>query len=182
MDGENKNNKRHSLRLKGYDYSNEGVYFVTVVTHGREMLFGNVVDGEMLLNDFGKIVSSTWGDLINHFENIELGEFAIMPNHFHGIVIITTSVGVGSKPTPEKTINTPSRAGHGPAPTWLPEIMRQFKTFSSKNINQLRGATGTAVWQRGFYDHIIRNEKDYNNIVNYIAMNPSNWEKDDEFE
>jgi REP element-mobilizing transposase RayT len=188
MNGENNKHIRHSMRLKGYDYSEEGAYFVTIVTYNREMLFGKVVEGEMVLNDFGEIVQFTWNDLINHFENIELAEYVIMPNHFHGIIIIETPVGVGSKPTPKESnicsvlTNEPSRAGHGPAPTSLPEIMRQFKTFSSKRINQLRGTTGIAIWQRGYYDHIIRDEKDYDNIVNYIFMNPSNWETDEEFD
>lgn len=180
MNGENHNKNRRSVRLKGYDYSEEGAYFVTVVTHNREMLFGSVVDGVMVLNESGAIVQFTWNDLINHFENIELDEYVIMPNHFHGIIKIEPLVGVGLEPTPEKSKKISSRAGHGPAPTSLPEIVRQFKTFSSKRINQLRGTTGVAIWQRGYYDHIIRDGKDYYNISNYISMNPSNRETDDD--
>jgi len=201
MNGENQKHNRHSIRLKGYDYSEEGAYFVTIVTHDREMLFGKVVDGEMVLNEYGEIVKSTWFDLRDHIDNVELDEFFVMPNHFHGLIIINPLVGVGSKPTPENFNNSeirtglPTRnerleaqksrgsfrAGHGPAPTGLPEIVRQFKTFSSKRINELRGTTGVAVWQRNYYDHIIRSDKDYDNIANYIAMNPSTWMKDDEY-
>jgi putative transposase len=189
MNGENQRYNRHSIRLKGYDYSEEGAYFITLVTHHREYLFGNVVDGEMQLNEMGWIVKTSWNDLQNHNKYIELDEFIIMPNHVHGIIIIDTPVGVGSKPTPEyfyksssSDKNRPFRAGHGPAPTTgLFEIVRQLKTFSSKRINECRGTPCISVWQRSYYDHIIRSEKDYNNIANYIAMNPSNWIKDDEY-
>lgn len=181
MNGEIQKHKRTSLRLKGYDYSEEGAYFVTIVTHDREPLFGKVVDGKIVVNEYGEIVNCTWNDLINHNENIDLDEYIVMPNHFHGIIIINSPVGVGSKPTPENIVHVSSRAGRGPAPTiGLPEIVRQFKTFSSKRINQLRGTPGIPVWQRGYYDHIICNEKDNENIANYIAMNPSNWVKDHE--
>ncbi len=186
MSGVKNQHLRHCMRLKGYDYSEEGAYFVTVVTHHREMLFGKVVDGVMVLNELGEVLNFTWNDLINHFENIELEEFIIMPNHFHGIIYIDSPVGVGSKPTREyrdvelsRADHGLSRAGHGPAPTNLFEIMRQFKTFSAKRINLIRGLQGVPVWQRSYYDHIIRDEKDYNNIANYIAMNPSNWEEDE---
>ena len=175
-------NHRKSIRLKEYDYSSEGEYFITVVTHNRENLFGAISDGTMVLNDFGEIVRFTWHDLVNHNGNIELDEFVIMPNHVHGIVAI---VGAGSKPGPA---DDSFRAGRGPAPTMndidqkveLSEIVRQFKAFSAKRINKLRGISGIEVWQRGYYDHIIRSEKDYEAICNYIVENPQNWENDEE--
>ena len=155
---------RHTIRLKGYDYAEEGGYFVTIITQGREMLFGRVVDGEMVLNEFGRIVENSWNDLINHNADIELDEFVIMPNHVHGIIVLEPS----------------DRAGLEPAPTVLSEIVRQFKTFSARRINQLRHTPGKPVWQRNFYDHIIRDEKDYEAVVNYIYLNPQSWAKDDE--
>ncbi len=169
---------RHSMRLKEYDYTNEGGYFVTVVTQGRETLFGEVVNEEMILNEFGKIVENTWFDLIHHNLDIELDEFIVMPNHVHWIIIIEkdselintmpTSVGAGSEPAPTRKHQS------------LSEIVRQFKTFSARRINQLRNTPGLRIWQRNFYDHIIRDEKDYENIANYIALNPLGWDQDKE--
>ena len=165
---------RRSIRLKGYDYSQPGGYFVTIVAQNRECLFGNVVDGEMVLNEAGRIVEWTWYDLSNHVDDIELDEFVVMPNHVHGIIIIHDNriVGAGSEPAPTE-----------PAPTkrhGLPEIIRQFKTFSGKRINQWRGATGIPVWQRNYWEHIIRDENDLNRIREYINNNPFDWESDNE--
>jgi len=188
------------MRLQGYDYAEEGAYFVTAVMQGREALFGRVVNGEMVLNAYGRIVEKTWKDLVNHNAGIALEEFVVMPNHFHGILIIDAHVGAGSrdlcaperdglferegKPALFNEGHGPIREGHGPSPTGrrrsLSEIMRQFKTFSAKWINALRQTPGQPVWQRSFYDHIIRGERDYYSIAEYIDQNPLNWEKDQE--
>jgi putative transposase len=178
------NHQRHSMRLQGYDYAEEGVYFITVVTHHREALFGSVVDGEMGLNEFEKIVELTWHDLKRHNANIDLDEFVVMPNHVHGIIQLfepsNILAGEGLEPSPIS-----ERAGNRSTPTGkrllLCEIVRQFKTFSAKRINQRRGTPGVPVWQRSFYDHIICGERDYENIASYILMNPQNWRKDDEY-
>ena len=198
------------MRLGGYDYASDGAYFITIVTHDREGLFGSVVDGEMVLNDFGRIVESTWYDLVNHNANIGLDDFVVMPNHIHGIIVIFEPVGAGSKPArlfragskpaqlfragyePAPTENANDalnetgqlfRAGYEPAPTKpvsLSEIVRQLKTFSSRRINALRGTPGAAVWQRNYYDHIIRSDREYEQVAAYIANNPANWLTDTE--
>lgn len=172
---------RHSIRLKGYDYSQPGAYFVTICTHNRAHLFGEIVNGVMRLNEYGKIVQYTWHDLVNHVDGIELGEFVVMPNHIHGIINIVGagSVGVGSEPTPTTapTVNTqPNRIKP------LPEIVRQLKTFSARRINEQRGMRGIPVWQRNYYEHIIRDEKSYQRIAEYIFNNPSNWQQDNYFD
>ncbi len=165
---------RRSIRLKGYDYSQPGAYFVTICTHQRRCLFGDVVDGEMRLNEAGGMVEWTWYDLPNHIDNIELDAFVVMPNHVHGIIIIREpvvgagSVGAGSEPAP-----TTKRHG-------LPEIVRQFKTFSARRINRWRGTPGTPVWQRNYYEHIIRDEQSLNRIRQYILENPIRWQLDRE--
>jgi REP element-mobilizing transposase RayT len=217
---------RRSIRLKGYDYTQPGAYFITICTHGRECLFGEIIDGEMHLNEAGQIVVQTWQDLPNHVPNVQLDAFVIMPNHVHGIIIITEraggigagfkpacrtmgpcsaadfgsiagpgSVGAGSEPAPTIITTTPgSAAGSGPvgaglepaptAPTrssyGLPEIIRQFKTFSARRIKELRGTPGTPVWQRNYYEHTIRNESSLNRIRQYIAENPVRWDADQE--
>ena len=211
---------RRSIRLKYFDYASEYAYFVTICTYGRMNLFGQIMDGTMVVNDFGGIVETTWHDLPNHIAGIELDEFVIMPDHFHGIISIV--VGAGSKPArimphkparimPHKPariipmdaniraglepmdaniraglepmdtniraglepMDTNIRAGLEPAPTGTPlsEIVRQLKTFSARRINKMRGSS-SPVWQRNFYEHIIRNENDLNHIREYIIHNP----------
>jgi putative transposase len=168
--------RRRSLRLKGYDYRQAGAYFVTICTQGRECLFGEVVDGQMQLNTLGEIVHRTWNDLPNHVAGMGLDEFVVMPNHVHGIIVMADesvvgagSVGAGSEPAPTTTKR------HG-----LPEIIRQFKTFSARRINEHRGTAGVQVWQRNYYEHIIRDEASLNRIREYIVNNPPQWAQDRE--
>ncbi|MBI5841676.1 MAG: transposase [Chloroflexi bacterium] len=160
---------RHSIRLQGYDYSQSGAYYVTIVAHGRECLFGEINNGEMRLNRFGQIVQQAWFDLPNHYPHIELGAFCIMPNHVHAVIII---IGAGLRPAPTE-----------PAPTVrhpLSEIVRAFKSFSAKRINALRKTQGIPVWQRNYYERIIRNDEEHNRIHLYIEANIDNWAMDDE--
>ena len=145
-----------------------GSYFVTICTYDRQLLFGDVTNGEANLNEFGQIVESAWFDLINHYPHVELDEFIVMPNHVHGIVVLPESVDAGLKPAP-----TTKQIKHG-----LPEIVRGLKTFSSRRINSMRGAPGTPVWQRGYYDHIIRNENDLAQIRHYTKYNALKWADD----
>ncbi len=160
---------RRSLRLKGYDYSRHGAYFVTICTKNRECLFGEIANGSMWMNPFGDIVRACWDDLPCHYQHMELDAFVVMPNHIHGIIVLAdTVVRAGLKPAP-----TGKRHG-------LPEIIRAFKTFSSRRINDLHNASGTRLWQRGYYEHIIRNENSLNNIRNYIQFNPAIWQWDRE--
>lgn len=178
-------NKHHrrSIRLKGYDYTQSGAYFVTICTQNRDCLFGMVADGDMRLNELGRIVEWTWDDLPNHMDNVQLDAFVVMPNHVHGIVVIKSadtpiavgagSVGAGSEPAPTTTAVT--RRIHA-----LSEIVRQFKTFSAHRINQMRGTQGVPVWQRNYYEHVIRNEESLNRIRCYIAENALRWAFDRE--
>lgn len=156
---------RRSIRMPGYDYSREGAYFVTICAYDRGCLFGEIKDGGMQLNEFGKIVGRCWYDLSNHYKNMELDCFVIMPNHIHGIIKI---VGAGFKPAP-----TDVDTNHG-----LPEIIRALKTFSARKINQIRKNPGMPVWQRNYYEHIIRGEDELNRIREYIINNPAQWDND----
>ncbi|MDD2923411.1 MAG: hypothetical protein PHQ36_14090 [Anaerolineales bacterium] len=160
---------RRSIRLQGYDYSQAGAYFVTIVAWQREMLFGEIVNGIMVLNDFGKIVAEKWLWLESQYEYVELGAWVIMPNHRHGILIIHDGRG-GSRTAP----TTPIR------PKPLGGLIGAFKTVSTKHINLLRDTEGQVVWQRNYYEHIIRNESEMNRITRYIESNPSMWMDDDE--
>jgi REP element-mobilizing transposase RayT len=160
---------RRSIRLKGYDYSQSGAYFVTIVVWQRECLLGEIVDGEMRLNEFGKIVERAWFDLPKHYPHVKLGTFCIMPNHVHAvIVLIETVVGAGLRPAP-------AEARHP-----LSEIVRAFKSFSARRINELRKSQGIPVWQRNYYERIIRNDQEHNRIHSYIEANPARWVEDDQ--
>ncbi len=160
---------RHSIRLQGYDYTQSGAYFVTIIAWQRECLFGEIVDGEMQLNQFGKIVERAWFDLPKHYPHVELGTFCIMPNHVHAVILLIDGI---------------VRAGLKPAPTMarhpLSEIVRAFKSFSARRINELRKTQGIPVWQRNYYEHIIRNDEEHNRIYLYIEANVDNWVNDDE--
>ena len=161
------------MRLRGFDYRQNGAYFVTICAHNRVPLFGEIIDGEMRLNEAGQIVQATWDNLPKHYPNIELDAWVIMPNHVHGIIVLVDphNVGAGLKPAP-----TPAGQKRHP----LSEIVRGFKTFSARGINRERGAPGVSVWQRNYYEHIIRNEASLHDIRNYIIHNPAKWPDDPE--
>ncbi len=165
----NVEHRRRSIRLKGYDYSQAGAYSITVCTQYRACLFGEIVNGEMRHNDAGRMVHSVWDELPLHYSHVDLDAFVVMPNHVHGIIILTDTAGVGAGLKP-----APAAKRHG-----LPEIIRALKTFSARRINESRNAPGTPIWQRNYYEHIIRNDDALNRIRQYIADNPANWETDE---
>jgi len=166
------NRKRN--RMAGFDYATPGFYFVTICTKGMLEYFGCVQNAKMELNDAGRIVQECWLDLPNHYNNCRLHAFIIMPNHIHGIIEI---VGNGFKPFQNK-LTTNKRNGLKPFPTYgLSEIVRGFKTFSSKYINQKSKHKFT--WQKSFYDHIIRNDDELNRISDYIKKNPLLWKREE---
>ncbi|MBR5982674.1 MAG: transposase [Bacteroidales bacterium] len=158
---------RRTIRLKEYDYSNNGLYYVTICTKDRECLFGEITDGKMNVNVYGEILESVWNGLPSHYPNVVLHEHIVMPDHFHAIIQIDNerNVGAGFKPAP-------TDAGQPPRKHGLSEIVRALKTFSSRKINDLRQTQGTPVWQRNYYEHIIRDGDEYSQIANYIMENP----------
>ncbi|MGE0824886.1 MAG: transposase [Candidatus Binatia bacterium] len=129
---------RRSIRLKGYDYRQAGAYFVTIVTHGRECLFGNVVDGGMALSERGKIVQRCWDEIPVHFPNVQLDTFTVMPNHIHGIIVIVGATH--ASPLPQAVFPP-----HGPETRSLGAIVGSFKSAVTKRINEQRGSPGTSV-------------------------------------
>ncbi|GAP18498.1 transposase [Levilinea saccharolytica] len=182
--------RRRSIRLPGYDYTRAGAYFVTIKAHGHETSLGEIHDGGMHLNEYGKIVEHAWQDLPVHYAQVELGTFCIMPDHVHGIILLhnvddvvvgagAVVVGAGLRPAPTPTTHT-TPTPTDPIPTNpriypLSEIVRAFKSFSARRINAVRQAPGTPVWQRNYYEHIIRSEQEYQQIHQYIQANPANW-------
>lgn len=182
---------RRSIRLKNYDYSQVGVYFVTICTQNRECFFGNVVEQEMLLNDKGQMVRKWWAELVNKFRDIELDEFIIMPNHMHGIISIVgadlrvcpTDLRVCPDNNANSTNNPMEKGEHTGSP--LHKIIQWFKTMTTgeyfKNIKVKQWApVNKRLWQRNYYEHIIRNEKELTEIRQYILNNPLKWDLDNE--
>jgi putative transposase len=156
---------RRSIRLKGYDYSQPGSYFVTICTEGKEHLFGQVVEGEMHRNELGDCVARCWKWLAQQYPYIDLDEWIIMPNHLHGIIVIADRAGA-SRTAKRKTLG---------------RLVGAFKTVSTADSNELRGAPTHPLWQRDFYDHIIRNDDELNKIREYIRTNPLQWASDPDF-
>jgi REP element-mobilizing transposase RayT len=184
---------RRSIRLKGYDYSQPGVYFVTIVTRQRECLVGEIMDGEMRLNEYREIVQNWWDEIPKHFPNVETIIFVIIPNHVHGIIVITGERR-GTVPMPgvheQTNVETTHSGGETPnrgemtspqrAPT-LGQVVAFFKYQSTKEMNALDGTgTFTKFWQRNYYERIIQDEREMAKIWNYIETNPLHWVEDDE--
>ncbi len=210
---------RRSIRLREYDYSSVGAYFVTICAQGRECLFGNVADGEMRLNDAGRMVGEWLFKLPDKFPGVVLDEYIVMPNHFHGIICI---VGAPPRGCPSLVVSPPpsvvspppfvtmpainvkngqprgdcpygkneikSKSGqpHGAAPT-LGDVMDWFKTMTTNAyIKGVKNANWPPfpgrVWQRNYYERVIRDNAELHGIREYINFNPANWTKDDEYE
>jgi len=176
------NKHRRSIRLRGYDYSQAGAYFVTVCAQNREFLFGDIVDGEMQLNGAGRMVEQWWAELNNKSPLIETDEYVIMPNHFHGIIIL---VGADLRVRPHSggLRVRPHSGAHAGAP--LPTIIQWFKTMTTNEYIRGVKTSGWApfpgkLWQRNYYEHIIRNDDELTRIREYIVNNPAQWEMDRE--
>ena len=168
---------RRSIRLKGYDYTRAGAYFITIVTQNRACLFGAVVEGRMRLNPLGQIVQECWLAIPDHFPHALLDEFVIMPNHLHGIIVLQemeNSVGARHAAPREPRLEEFGKPVAGSIPT----IVRSFKSAATKHINEYRGTPGAPVWQRNYYEHIIRNDRSLHRIRGYIATNPLRWHLD----
>ena len=151
--------RRSSPRLSDYDYAREGYYFVTICTHDRRHLFGTVADGRIVVNNFGDAVTHCWMELPDFHSHTHLDAFVLMPNHLHGIISIHA--------------DEPDIWHHG-----LSEIVRSFKSRSARAVNRLRGSEGQPVWQRSFYDHVVRSDADLERIREHIEHNPAAWEAD----
>jgi REP element-mobilizing transposase RayT len=166
---------RRSIRLKEHDYTQNGAYFVTIVTYQREHLFGRVVNGMMQLNEWGEIARHEWFKTAALRPYVELfdDEFVVMPNHAHGILWINDVVGAERRSAPTITATPNVIVGS------LGAVVRAYKSATTYAINAARQTRGMTVWQRNYYEHIIRNDADLNRIRKYIADNPLKWADDD---
>lgn len=183
---------RRSIRLPEYDYTQPGAYFVTIVAWHRECLFGEVVNEKTKLNNVGEIVQWEWLELPKRLQYIDLGAYVVMPNHFHGILIFHENVGatrqgltnayLGNVVIPNRITDgiDGSPLPRGPQPKSLGAIMAQFKSRVTKRLWKIPALKGTPIWQRNYYEHVIRNEKDLQNKTDYINANPLLWDEDNE--
>jgi len=199
---------RRSIRLRNYDYSSAGAYFVSILVKQRECLLGEVVDGEIRLSEIGEIAEAIWERLPERYPGVELDEFVVMPNHVHGIIVITVeaegaisqTVGaygrvssgevvraVHEPPLRAPPLRSPVRElSRSTAPPTaqerrrmlLPKIIGYFKMNTAKRANLLRALPGVPFWQRDYYEHVIRDPAELERIRDYVAHNPLKWELD----
>jgi putative transposase len=192
-----KKHQRKSIRLNEYDYSFPNWYYITICTHERRNLFGKVNNGKMILNKLGNGVEEEWMRTKEIRKYVDLDYYIIMPNHLHGIIIIEQSIEKNNFQSPSHTTenvgatrrvapNNDDRAIQRIAPTKqtlisnsLGSIIGQYKSKVTKRLRELSGNSELKIWQRNYYEHIIRNKIDLQNIRNYIADNPLKWEIDE---
>jgi REP element-mobilizing transposase RayT len=177
---------RKSIRLRGFDYSTPGYYFITMCIHDRWIrMFGDVENGKMVLNDCGKIADDWIGNISGRFSDATVDSYVIMPNHVHLILHIVSkpignSVGVihelplrnSQRETDNESIRKTRRI------MTIPKIIGYYRMNSAKYINAIRTTSGNPFWQRNYWEHIIRDENEHFRIRNYIVENPSNWDRD----
>jgi len=169
---------RKSIRLKNYDYSKAGAYFVTICTKDHTWVFGKVNGGFMYLNDYGKIARKCWEEIPKHFPNVKIDLYIIMPNHIHGILWLCDSeVDVGERHA--SPLHLPHLNGNQiiKKPK-LYTVVGSFKSAVTKKINILNDHSGKSMWQRSFYEHIVKDDISLNKIRKYIQFNPLNWYRD----
>ena len=163
MVGHDTEPRRRSIRLKGYDYSEAGAYFVTVVARDRFCLFSEIVEGRVRLTSQGRLVANAWKWLEAQYSYVGLDEYVIMPNHLHGIIMIAADEN--SAPTRRKPLG---------------RLVGAFKTVSTKQVNLSRGTPGSHLWQRNYYERVIRDEDELHSVREYIVNNPLQWDLDAE--
>ena len=164
--------RRRSVRLPGHDYIGPGGYFITICTDRRRPLFGEVAAGEMRLSALGAIVREEWLRTPSVRPGVEVGTWAVMPNHIHGIVVRP------GDPAAEAAVRAHSCAPLHRRPRSLASFVAQFKATAARRINALRGTPGALVWQRNYYEHVIRNGPAWMAITAYIEENPALWPYD----
>ncbi|WP_306537362.1 transposase [Geobacter sp.] len=179
---------RRSIRLREYDYSSAGAYFVTLCVQGRECLFGGIVQDDMVLNEAGRKVEGVWRSLPDRFPNVTLDEFVVMPNHLHGVIVVadnglTDAVGAIHE-LPDTCCN--DRAIHElplhkkRRTMLIPKVIGFFKMNTAKQINLMPNTPGIPLWQRNYHERVIRGEREMTAIREYIRQNPLKWEYDQE--
>ena len=191
--------RRKSIRLPGYDYSEPGAYFVTICTARHRSIFSVIVDGVVQLTPIGRIVEKCWLDIPNHFHRAQLDAHIIMPNHIHGVILIEPNCGANKgEAFPTGIVRLDQNPGSSAPPQHVPcpggnasplrpvgttsgslgAIIQNFKAVTTRRVNQLNRTPGGILWQRNYYEHIVRYNDKLDEIRQYILANPWNWPKD----
>ncbi len=177
---------RNSIRLQSYDYRAAGAYFVTICSFQKEPILAGITAGEAQLTTLGNVVHECWNEIPQHFPNIELDMFVVMPNHLHAIFMIHEPVGA-THASPDDETTDKTRARHasplqksGPPKRSIGAIVGSFKSSCTKRINELRDTPGLPVWQRNYHERVIRNDEELHALRDYIRNNPAQWEVDSE--
>jgi putative transposase len=165
---------RRSIRLQEFDYSQAGMYYITICSANRNNILGNISNDEMILNEWGRAAAEEWMRTAKIRPTVELDEFVIMPNHLHGIVILLDKECQNDH-LHQSLVH--EKFGK-PTSNSIPTIVRGYKAAVTRRINILRGNTNIAVWQPGYYENIIRNYSAYEKIKEYTANNPAHWPQD----
>ena len=165
-------NRARSIRLQGFDYAQAGAYFVTICSTEKKCIFGQVREGAMLENDLGRIVRSCWVEIPRHFANVEADAFVVMPNHFHGIVKLVKE--------PRSPGSSRVEAFSKPVASSVPTIVRTFKAAVTREARRACGESRAAIWQKNYFERVIRNDKEYSDTYGYILENPMRWGLDRE--
>jgi len=172
---------RRSIRLPQYDYAQAGVYFVTICTHEHECVLGEVVDGVMILNDWGMVADRFWDEVSTHFHGVAIDAHVIMPNHMQAnIAIVRDPIRRGEVSSPAMA-TTGAAEPDGVSPPLQPtlgQVVAYYKYQTTKAINLMRGMPGAKFWQRNYWEHVIRNEEEMDRIREYIDTNPARWSDD----
>ena len=177
---------RRSIRLQDYDYTHTGAYFITICVQNHECLLGNIGNGVMTMNDAGRMVETVWRGLPCRFPLVELDAFVVIPNHVHGIVSIYDDIGppssvpngsdhLGAAMPGGPMLGGPRPGGPRPAPTTLGTIVCAFKSIAAIQVNRLLSRTALPFWQRNYFERVIRNNSELNEICKYIGNNPLKW-------
>lgn len=178
--------RRRSMRLKGWDYSRPGGYFVTICTQGRECRLGKIAGGKMRLSDAGEMVRWTWEELPSKYPGVEIDAFVVMPNHVHGIIVLTDAVGAGPRARPGPHTRPVEGRPQGAAPTRfsLPDVVHRFKSLTTARYRSGVARLGwppfsARFWQRNYYEHILRGEAEMDRAREYVLCNPLKWTEDE---
>lgn len=168
---------RRSIRLPGFDYSRVGMYFVTICATQRHCIFGQIHGNDTVLSRIGEIVRTCWIEISQHFPNVNIETYVVMPNHIHGILTIHSKLPDANRQ--DKLTGATELFGR-PSPKSIPTIIRSFKAAASKCARESGLAVSGSIWQRGYFEHVLRNTREYVEVTNYILQNPARWADDEE--